>query len=196
MTSRSETRSSPLMVKIVGGLALAAVGALVGYGLAEALEGNRDAPWADSLALAMAVALLSIAVMSAFTLVLRPSTIPKGCGILQIVVFLLAGAMFLAPMYASAFASPEIVFGGVVVVLVVQSVANLMLWRAADEMLRHVMAETSAIAFWALQTALFLYAAAERLGLVETVSGWGLIGILMAVYLIASIVASARRGIA
>jgi hypothetical protein len=46
-----------------------------------------------------------------------------------------------------------------------------------------------------LQTALFLYAGAERLGLVETVSGWGLIGILMAVYLLAAIVASARRGI-
>jgi len=57
------------------------------------------------------------------------------------------------------------------------------------------MAETSAMAFWALQTALFLYAAAERLGLVGTISGWGLTGILMAVYLIASIVASARRGI-
>jgi len=70
-----------------------------------------------------------------------------------------------------------------------------MLWRAADEMLRRIMAETSAIAFWALQMALFVYAAAERLGLVETITGWGLMGILMGVYFISSIVASARRGI-
>lgn len=196
MTSRSEASTQPLAVKILGGLALAALGALTGYGLAKAVEAERAMAWADSLALAMAVALISIGVLSAFTLALRPSTVPKGCGLLQIVVFLLAGVLFLAPMLAPAFVSPDVVFGGIVVVLVVQTIANLMLWRAADEMLRHVMAETSVMAFWVLQTALFLYAAAERLGLVETISGWGLLGILMAVYLVASIIASARRGIA
>lgn len=195
MTSHSERSTQPLAVKILGIVALAAVGALTGYGLANALEGNRDLPWSDSLALAMAVALFTIGILSAITLVMRPSTIPRRCGVLQVVVFLLAGGLFLAPMYAPAFASPDAVFVGIVIVLGVQSLANLMLWRAADEMLRQVMAETSAIAFWALQTALFLYAAAERLGLVQTISGWGLIGILMAVYLVASIVASARRGI-
>ncbi len=75
-----------------------------------------------------------------------------------------------------------------------QTVANLMLWRAADEMLRRVMSETSAMAFWALQTALFVYAAAERLGLIDGLTAWGMTGILMGVYLAASIVASARRG--
>ncbi len=194
MMTRSESPAQPpLVVKIVGGLALAAVGALMGYGLSNALEG-RELAWADSLALAMAVALLSIAVLSAFTLALRPSTMPKGCGILQVIVFLLAGVMFLAPMSAPALATPDVVFGGIVLLLVIQTVANVMLWRRADEMLRQVMLDTSAMAFWVLQSALFLYAAAERLGLVETISGWGLIGILMTVYLVASIVASARRG--
>jgi len=196
MLSRSQSSTRPLVVKIIGGFALAAVGALMGYGLANALQGNRDAPWADSLALAMAVALLTIAGLSAITLALRPSNIPRGCGVLQIIVFLLAGVLLLAPMYAPAFAAPDIVFGGVVLILAVQTVANVMLWRAADEMLRQVISETGAMAFWALQTALFLYAAAERLGLIDTISGWGLIGIVMAVYLIASIVAAARRGIA
>lgn len=196
MMSRSDLSNQPTAVKVIGGLALGGIGALTGFGLANALEANTEAPWADSLALAMAVALLSIAVLSAITLVLRPSTVPKGCGVLQIIVFLLAGLMLLAPMYAPTFATPDVVFGGIVVLLAIQSVANVMLWRAADEMLRQVMAETSAMAFWALQTALFIYAAAERLGLVETISGWGLTGILMAVYLIASIVAAARRGIA
>lgn len=195
MMSSSEPTNQPLIVKILGGLALGAVGALTGYGLANVFEAEPGASWADSLALAMAVALLAIALLSAVTLVLRPASVPKGCGILQIVVFLLAGLMFLAPIYGPDWFSPDMVFGAIVLVLIVQSIANLMLWRAADEMLRQVMAETSAIAFWALQTALFLYAAAERLGLVATVSGWGLIGILMAVYLIASIVAAARRGI-
>lgn len=195
MTSRSELSNQPLLVKILGGLALAAIGALTGFGLANIMEVERGAPWADSLALAMAVALLTIAVLSVITLILRPAVVPKGCGVLQITAFLLAGLMFLAPIYGPNWVSPDLVFAGIVVALIVQSVANLMLWRRADEMLRQVMAETSAIAFWALQTALFLYAAAERLGLVQTISGWGLIGILMAVYLIASIIASARRGI-
>ncbi len=196
MTAQTSLNRQPLGVKIIGALVLAGVGALTGYGLANALEGNRDMPWADSLALAMAVALIAIGFLSAITLVRRPGVMPRGCGVLQVLVFVLAGVMFLAPMYASALASPGLVFGGIVVLLAVQTVANVIVWRRADEMLRQVMAETSAMAFWALQTALFLYAAAERLGMVNTISGWGLIGILMAVYLIASIVATARRGIA
>ncbi|TPW01259.1 MAG: hypothetical protein FD125_2673 [bacterium] len=87
------------------------------------------------------------------------------------------------------------VFGGVLLLVVVQSAANLMLWRTADEMLRRVMLETSALAFWSLQLGLFIYAAAERLGLVGTITAWGLMGILMGVYFIASAVAAARRGL-
>lgn len=195
MMSRSEATNQPLVVKILGILALGTIGALTGFGFVSIVEVEQGASWADSLALAMAVALLAIAVLSALTLILRPSAMPKGCGILQITVSLLAGVMFLAPIYGPTWMNADVVFGGIVVLLVIQSIANLMLWRAADEMLRQVMAETSAMAFWALQTALFLYAAAERLGLVDTISGWGLTGILMAVYLIASIVAAARRGI-
>ena len=50
------------------------------------------------------------------------------------------------------------------------------------------------MAFWALQLALFLYAAAERLGLVEGLTAWGMLGILMGVYLVASVIASWHRG--
>ena len=195
MMSRSEPTNQPLAVKILGIVALGGIGALTGFGFASIMEVEQGASWADVLALAMAVALLAIAILSAVTLVLRPSTVPKRCGILQITVFLLAGVMLLAPIYGPTWFNADGVFLGIVVLLIIQSIANVMLWRAADEMLRQVMAETSAMAFWALQTALFLYAAAERLGLVDTISGWGLTGILMAVYLLASIVAAARRGI-
>jgi hypothetical protein len=51
------------------------------------------------------------------------------------------------------------------------------------------------MAFWALQLCLFVYAAAERLDLVGPMSSWGLIGITMGVYLCASCIAAARRGI-
>jgi hypothetical protein len=143
----------------------------------------------------MAAAMIGIGVLSAFVVATRPSDVPKGCGILQVIVMLLAGVMFLLPIFGTARATPDVVFGAIAVLLAAQSVANLMLWRAADEMLRRVMLETSALAFWAVQLGLFVYAAAERLGLIGTITGWGLTGMLMGVYFIASIVASARRGI-
>ncbi|WP_029415136.1 hypothetical protein [Brevundimonas bacteroides] len=194
MMSEIQDRPRSLAAKVGLTVVLAGVGAFCGYGMAQLFK-DHGAPWPDVLAVAMAVALIAIGLMSAIVLFTRPSTIPKGCGVLQIAVFLLAGVMLLLPMYAPAAIAPDVVFGGIVLLLATQTVANVMLWRRADEMLRQVMAETSAIAFWALQTALFLYAAAERLGMVDSISAWALMGILMAVYLLASIVASARRGI-
>jgi hypothetical protein len=62
-------------------------------------------------------------------------------------------------------------------------------------MMRRVMTETSTIAFWGLQSAFFLYAAAERMALIQPVSAWGMTGILMTVYLFSSIVPAFRRGL-
>ncbi len=196
MITASEKRPMSLARKAVTFVLMALVGGAAGY-LAIALTDLESAAggWADSLAVAMAYALLTVAILSVVTLAIRPAAVPKGCGVLQVIVFALSGLMFLAPMYPPDFVTPDTVFGGIVVVFALQTVANVMLWRRADEMLRRVMAETSAMAFWALQTALFLYAAAERLGLVDSISAWGMTGILMAVYLVASIAAAARRGI-
>ncbi len=173
---------------------LAALGGAFGFGFATLTDGVVTR-WEDDLAVFMAAAMIGIGVVTAFVVATRPSEVPKGCGILQVIVMLLAGVMFLLPIFGTAWATPDVVFGAIAVLLAAQSIANLMLWRAADEMLRRVMLETSALAFWAVQLGLFVYAAAERLELIGTISGWGLTGMLMGVYFIASIVASARRGI-
>lgn len=180
--------------KTVTFVALALFGGLVGAGIAHLTDGRLQS-WEDEVAVLMAAILIGVGLMSAAIVAIRPASVPKGCGALQSIVMLLAGGMFLLPVFGTAVASPQVVLGLILALLVIQSVANLMLWRAADEMLRRIMSETSALAFWALQLALFVYAAAERLGFVETISGWGLMGVLMGVYLVASIVASARRGI-
>ena len=151
--------------------------------------------WADALALVIGAALLGVAAINAVVMVVRPSALPEGCGAPQVIVLGLAGIMFLAPIHAADHLRPDFVFGGIVVLFLVQTAANLLLWRRADEMMRRVMGETSTLAFWALQAALFLYAAAERLGLVSGISAWGMTGILMSVYLVASMVAAARRGL-
>ena len=194
MTVSLETPRTSLLRKAALFVALAVLGGLAGYGIST-LMGDVRTVWQDELAVLMAVMTISTGLISAFVVATRPSTVPRGCGVLQVIVMLLAGTLFLLPMFGTAVATPEVIFGAVVILLVLQSVANLMLWRAADEMLRRVMSETSAMAFWALQLSLFVYAAAERLGLVDTVSGWGLMGILMGVYFVASIIAAARRGL-
>jgi len=194
MNASLETPRTSLLRKAALFVFLAMLGGFVGYGVS-ILMGDVQTVWQDELAVLMSVVTIATGLIGAFVVATRPSTVPKGCGILQVVVMLLAGTMLLLPMFGTAVATPEVIFGAVVILLVLQSTANLMLWRTADEMLRRVMLETSAMAFWALQLCLFVYAAAERLGLVDTVSGWGLMGILMGVYFIASIIAAARRGL-
>lgn len=178
---------------LVGGL-LAAVGAVVGASAARAAL-TANLPWEDAAAVILSAALIGMAVISGVIMAVRPATVPKGCGTLQVAVLLAAGLMFLAPVFATRWAGPQVVFAGIALVLIGQTVANLMLWRQADEMLRRIMSETAVLTFWIVQTALFLYAAAERLGLINGLSAWGMISILMAVYLFSSCVAAARRGI-
>ncbi|MBB5747373.1 hypothetical protein [Brevundimonas variabilis] len=193
MVTRSDT-PPPLALKILGILALAGFGAATGAAVAS-LAASRAMAWSDEVALVMAVGLLAMAIASAVVMATRPASVPKGCGLLQIATLLLASAMFLLPIYGGQFATADVVFGAVIVLLVIQTVTNVLLWNKADEMLRRIMAETGAMAFFACQAALFVYAAAERLDLVGPVSSWGLIGITMGVYLCASCLAAARRGI-
>ncbi|WP_426026471.1 hypothetical protein [Brevundimonas sp. TSRC1-1] len=181
-------------VRIGGLFFLGLAGAGVGY-----LVGGRmdveDLRWDDALALVIAALLLMTGVIMAAMAAMRSSKLPPACGPLQALVMLIAGGLMVAPIWGPNLASPDVVFIGLVLLSLVQSVANLMLWRRADEMLRRVMVETSALAFWASQMALFLYAAAERLGLTGGVSAWGMMAVLMTIYLLASTVASMRRGL-
>lgn len=193
MNASLETPRPSMLRKAAMFVLLAGLGGAFGYGLATLTDGVLTR-LEDELAVVMSVAMITAGVITAIIVARRSPDVPRGCGVLQVIVMLLAGAMFLLPVFGADWAAPEAVFGGVILLLAIQSAANLMLWRAADEMLRRVMLETSALAFWALQLGLFTYAAAERLGLVGTVTGWGLMGILMGVYFIASIVAAARRG--
>ena len=193
MITRSEDSPS-LAMKILGTALLAAFGAVVG-GTVTHLMFAQSMPWADGVAVVVGAGLLAMAVATAVVMITRPASVPKGCGLLQVAVFALAGLMFLAPVYATRLAGPDVVFGGIVVLLIVQTIGNVMLWNRADEMYRRTLLETGAMAFIASEFALFVYAAAERLGLVAPVTSWRLIGIVMAIYIVSSCIAAARRGI-
>lgn len=177
---------------LAGGLAI--LGGFVGFGFAELTEG-RFTSWADEVAAVIAVVLLATGLASVGALLLRPKSVPSGCGWFQVASLMLAGAMLLLPMLAPADWPREAVFAAVLGLLLLQLGANLALWRISDELLRRVVVETGAACFWSLQLALFAYAAAERLGLVSTISAWGLIAIMMSVYVLVSSVVAFRRGL-
>ena len=196
MAAEFETRPRSWVVKGAMVAGLAVLGGAVGYLTAQFADLEANAVgWDDSLAYAIALGMLTIAALSGVTMIVRPSAILPGCGLLQIAVFALAGLMFLAPMVAPAAFPAVWIFAGIVAAFALQTVANVIMWRRADEMMRRVMTETSTIAFWGLQSVFFLYAAAERLALIQPISAWGMAGILMAVYLISSIIPSVRRGL-
>lgn len=190
----SEERKVPPLLKFGGMILLALLGAVVGAATARFVDASA-LPADDALNLFIGVVLVGMGGIMAVMAALRPSTVPKGCGLLQIAVMVLAGIMLIVPIYGPNWVSAEVSLAIVLGLLVVQTVANVLLWRRADEMLRRVMVETGSLAFWALQLALFVYAASERLGLVEGITAWGMIGILLAVYMVASAVAGARRGL-
>ena len=182
-------------VRIAGFLVLGLLGGAAGMGIAT-LSKEMNSGWEDTVALGAGAAPLALAVIIALGLITkRGADVMRGCGGLQVLVMVLAGAMMLLPMVGARIAAPGVVMAALAVLLVVQAGANLLLWRRADEMLRRIMAETATLAFWTLQSGLFLYAAAERLGLIDGLSAWGMMGILMGVYFVASALAAARRGI-
>lgn len=190
----TESPRPPAWRKVAGLAVLALLGALVGGTFAQLTDGRFDG-WEDEANALLGLVLVCLAVVSAVVVARRPASVPKDCGLLQVAVLGLAGAMLLIPVFAPETWPSGGVFGAVMGLLLVQSVANLLLWRRSDELVRRVTAESGALAFWVLQAALFVYAVAERVGLVETISGWGLLAVMMAVYLIASSIAAWRRGL-
>lgn len=190
----STEKTVPLSVRLAGGLLLGAAGAAMGYLVSGQMRAG-EASWEDGLAVLMGVMLLALGLVMTYVLVSRPATVPKGCGVLQIIAMIMAGILFLLPVLVPDSIAPVVAMAGIVAALVAQTLANVLLWRRADEMLRQLMLETSAISFWLLQLAFFTYAAAERLGLVGGVSAWGMAGVMIAIYLLASTIAAARKGL-
>ena len=190
----TEERNLHPALKIGGLILLALIGAAVGAATARFIDASA-LPADDALNLFVGVVLIGMGVVMGGIMALRPANVPKGCGLLQILVLTLAGIVLIVPIYGPNWVSAEVSLAIVLGLLAIQTVANVMMFRQADEMLRRVMVETGSLAFWILQLALFVYAASERLGLVEGITAWGMIGIMMAVYMVASAVAGARRGL-
>lgn len=197
----------------------AAVGALVGFGLASlAVAAGLDdwlktLPGEDLASTAVAGILLMLAlfglIASSNPALYRRMAAnyepgdPLDAGVLRYLrvsclVLLIAAAILLAPPLAVQFGLGKdgriALSGALAVLLAVQTWLNLRILRDGDELMRAATAQASMVSFWLLQLGLFGWAALAKLGLAATVSLWTLMTIAMAVYLIVSIAVALRRG--
>ncbi|ATQ43653.1 hypothetical protein [Caulobacter mirabilis] len=121
---------------------------------------------------------------------------------LQAALQLLAGILLALPVLAirlfpAGVQTPAVATMVMVTALfLIQTVANLTVWRRADEMTRRMIADAAVASFWVLSSALFLWAAAEKLGLAPALSSWDALTVMMAVYLLISSTLAVRRGFA
>ncbi|MBS0297401.1 MAG: hypothetical protein JSR45_13915 [Proteobacteria bacterium] len=187
------------------------IGAVLGGGATLLLYvGLRRLDWADALALVCSLMCLISAVVLALasldrnalsrTLKVEGEATPaevRGAR-LQAVVLALAGLLLIAPVIAEVLGNPVplATWLCLAALFVAQSGYNLQLWRKGDELVRRVILEAGALTFWIFQGGLFLYAAAERLGLVPAATAWDLFSAIMAAYLLAGCVITLRRKLA
>jgi len=115
------------------------------------------------------------------------------------IVSLLAGCLFAAPPIAAMLAIGAdgmlLIYIAIVALIAVESWVNFRIWRDGDELVRAVVTQSAAICFWVLQGLFFLWAAAERMALVEPVGSWNLLVVLMSTYLIVATAVSIRSGL-
>jgi hypothetical protein len=119
----------------------------------------------------------------------------------QAVVMFLAGILMAAPVVTTAsfeaipMVVASIIMLAILAIFLIQTVYNLTVWHRSDELIRRVTSETGAVCFWVLQGLLFLWAAAEKLGLAPPLTAWDIMTVLMGTYLVVASIMSARRGL-
>jgi hypothetical protein len=124
----------------------------------------------------------------------------RGLMRMQGAVLLLAGILVVIPQLAVLAGwvtrSAPIIYAGVVLGFLLQTVLNIQVWRQSDEFVRALVAKSSMFTFWILQGVLFLVAAGEKLGLLPEFPLWGACIVMLGFYFVGGIVftvSSTRR---
>lgn len=199
----------------LAGFAFGVVGYGVGYVLAKFVFPDAgplpdlNLRWSDAVA---AVAAISLVIGAAAVLMvsLDPARLGRMYKLegpasaeetaqarLQSVVMGLSGVILLLPViFELAGLASVVALTIVVLLLALHTALNLKVYREIDELWRRAVMEAGTITFFVGQVALFLWAAAERLGVVPPITAWDVYAVLMALYLCISVIVSARRGLA
>jgi len=208
-------KSADTRFKLLRLACFAVMGGIVGYGVGWLLVDYVELPaldglgWSDAVALIVALMLtaggLSVLAASRNGRALAAATsadAPAGPTEvrdmrLQGAVLVLSGLLLAAPVVAvlSGNPAPELTLAAIAVVFALHTAMNLSLWRRGDEMIRRVILESGALAFWIGQAALFGWAVAERLGVAPTLTAWDILVVVMGLYLVCSATVGLRRGL-
>lgn len=200
------------LLKVAG---LAAAGGVAGYLIATVLMRYVELPspdvlrWSDAVALIVALMMfgggVSVLVAARNGRALAAVTSAEGSAgpeelrdmRLQSVLLVLSGLLLAAPVAATLAGNvaPVLTLIAIAGVFVLHTALNLSLWRRGDEMIRRVIIESGALAFWIGQAALFGWAVAERLGLAPDLTAWDVLVVLMGLYLVCSATVGLRRGL-
>jgi hypothetical protein len=205
---------SPLKVLglfLAGIAAGAGAGFLVGKQLWRLHLSLKTLTWFDLVALGLGVAFFGVALAIVFNSANRQrlarllegeeATLPATADEVttvraQAITLGLAGLMLMLPVLASQQTAVNVRLFVMLVIFglfTAQVLVNMCLWQLSDEFVRGMMLTIGAITFAIGQGCLFVYAAAERLGLVRAVSGWNTIVALLSLYFVVSSVVSIRQ---
>lgn len=174
----------------------------------DALEG-LNLRWSDALAALTGIALM-IGAGAVMVISLDPRRLARmyhleepaspeevGQARFQAAVLGFSGFILLLPLaFALAGLAGGLAMGLIVLLFALHTVLNIRMWRGVDELLRRTTLEAATATFFLGQGLLFLWAAAERLGLFPPLTAWDVYAVLMTLYLFVSAVVSARRGLA
>jgi len=115
----------------------------------------------------------------------------------QSLVIGFSGVVLILPVVFSLVGvAPAAGLAAVVLLLVLHTVLNVKVYREVDELLRRTTMESATWTFFLGQGVLFLWAAAERMGAAPPITAWDIYAVLMAFYLVVSVVVTTRRGLA
>lgn len=202
----TEPRSPGAARQIIIGLLTGGAGAACGFMAVKVFGRHTDFGWSGLLAIAIALGLFVLGVFqlvssrtSKRVLSYNGRILPavQNQFVMQGLVLVLGGALLVLPVVAPVVArgiDPRLFYGAAVLLFGLQTWLNVRIWQTADEFYRRALMETSAVSFWVLQGALFLWAAAERLGIAPPISAWDCVTILMNVYLVLSGIIARRLG--
>ncbi len=215
--AHTASSSNPLTPNVLVRMAIGAiVGGIVGFGFVELLIHMRVTPrqlgWSDAIALWISVVLIALGLVASLVSLNRSrlakelepgATLPASeeevlNTRLQAAVLALAGIMMGTPLFAQGILAihprtAPIIFAGICILFALQTWLNLRLWRSSDEFARAMILTICALTFAIGQGIFFLVAAAERLGLIHSVSSWNIYSLLMALYLVVSFYLSLRK---
>ena len=213
MTKASKTGS--LTGRLVKFVILGALGGAAGFGVGMLFADRipeaafASMGWSDLGALVLAAVLIAAGALvtaatghgralAAMTNGEGPAAAPERRAMrLQGLVVIGSGLLLAAPPVAVMLGNPApgVTFFVLMTAVIIHSALNYGLWRDGDEMMRRIIVEAGAACFWIAQLALFIWAAAERLGLAPTLDAWDALIVLMALYLICSSAVGVRRGV-